>query len=401
MSMLRSEQGEPTYFLALVTDMTRHKQAEQLLQVSEAFVRDILDSLSAHICVLNQEGGIIQTNEAWKRFAQANSDQTATIGAVGDNYLEVCRRAIVSGDTTVRPILSGIEAVLAETQLVFSTEYTCHSPKKERWFLLRVTRLREASGVVLSHTDITERQQAEASLHAKQVELEQSRAQLRDLTTKLITAQEEERRRLARDLHDDITQRLAALTIDLGNLRVRESDSNESTPEDLEQLRKRAKQLTTDVQRLSHELHPTILDHLGLEEAVREHVEEFAARTGLTTQVVTRRLPTTIPLQHATCLYRVLQESLQNIRKHANATSVLVRLLKTPQGVGLCVHDDGRGFEQAQETRKLRGMGLSSMAERVGILKGTFRVRTKPGDGTEIYASIPLESREAEGTGVR
>lgn len=369
------------------------------LRASEVFVRDILDSLSAHICVVNQDGVILKTNKAWKQFAQANSDQTATIGVVGDNYLDVCRRAIAGGDITVQPILSGIEAVLVGRQQLFSTEYSCHSPEKERWFLLRVTRTKQASGAVLSHMDITERRHAEETLLQKQRELERSQARRQYLTARLFTVQEDERQRLARDLHDDITQRLAALTIDLGNLRGRGADSKESATGNIEPLHARAKQLTTDVQRLAHQLHPSILDHLGLEEAVREHVEEFAGRTGLATQVVVRQLPQMIPLEHATCLYRVLQESLQNVSKHANATHVLVRLLKTPQGVGLCVHDDGRGFEHSQETARPRGLGLSSMAERVGLLKGTFRLKTKPGDGTEVHASVPLEQGEASDEG--
>ncbi|HMS85832.1 MAG TPA: PAS domain S-box protein [Nitrospira sp.] len=236
--------------------------------------------------------------------------------------------------------------------------------------------------------DVTERKQAEDIVCRQWAKLE-------DLTSRLIQAQDNERQRIARDLHDDITQRLAALTIDLRGLPLPGGALNESASGALEQLHERAKQLTTDVQRLAHQLHPSILEHVGLEAAVRDHVEEFTARTGLATRVVVRRLLPTIPLEQATCLYRVLQESLQNVSKHANATDVLVRLLKTPQGVGLCVHDDGRGFEHQQETTQLKGLGLTSMAERVGILKGRFRIWTKPGDGTEVHASVPLEQREA------
>ncbi len=235
--------------------------------------------------------------------------------------------------------------------------------------------------------DITKRKQAEDTVR-------QQRAQLEALTAQLILVQECERQRIARDLHDDITQRLAALAIDLRSLCLRGSVLDESASVELEQLGQRAKLLTADVQRMAHQLHPSILEHIGLEAAVREHVDEFAGRTGLTTQLVVRRLPPTIPLEQATCLFRVLQESLQNVRKHANATTVLIRLLKTEQGVGLCVHDDGRGFEHSLETERPRGLGLSSMEERVGILKGTLRIKTKPGDGTEIHAWVPLESRE-------
>lgn len=284
--------------------------------------------------------------------------------------------------------------VLAESPRVFEQghhvhEYRfCHQDGTYRWIHDEVRLIRDPAGVPVElvgfQIDVTQRKRVEE-------ELRQNHAQLEDLTAKLFQAQDNERRRLAHDLHDDITQRLAALTNDLGNLRLKGS-----TVGDLDPLYNRAKQLTTDVQRLSHQLYPSILDHLGLEEAVRDHVEEFSARTGLATEVVVRHLPPTIPLTQATCLYRILQESLQNVSKHANATTVLIRLVKTPEGIGLCVHDDGRGFDPPQETRKPRGLGLTSMAERVEALKGTFRIKAKPGDGTEVHASVPLEEVKRE-----
>lgn len=101
--------------------------------------------------------------------------------------------------------------------------------------------------------------------------------------------------------------------------------------------------LAEELQRLAHHLHPSILEHVA---AIREHVEDFAARTGLTTEVVVQKVPTTVPLDTATCLDRVLRESLRNVEKHAYATNVLIRLLGTGRGVGLHVCDDGRGFDQ-------------------------------------------------------
>jgi len=145
------------------------------------------------------------------------------------------------------------------------------------------------------------------------------------------------------------------------------------------------------VQQLAHNLHPSILEHVGLEAAVREQVDEFAARTGLAVEVMTREVPHPLSLEQATCLYRILQESLQNVRKHAQASNVLVRLLGTSRGVGLCVHDDGRGVEQSGAGGGGMGLGVTSMRERVRLLNGTFSIRTKRGDGTEIHAWIPLE----------
>lgn len=390
-SILCSDRGRPLYLVALVTDISQRKRDERLLQSNEAFTREVLDSLSAHVCVLDRDGVILRTNEPWKEFAQANSDTLRTIGAVGDNYLAVCRRAIADGDATVLPILSGIEAVLAGRQEAFSAEYPCDSPDEKRWFLLRVSPLVESQGVVLSHLDISDRKRVEEALHVKQRELEKSQAKLEELTAKLLMAQETEWRRLACELHDDITQRIATVAIDLQGIRSVTHGSEASLLAHVHQAGKMAEQITTDLQRLAHQLHPSLLEHVGLEAAVQEHVEEFEARTGLKTKVQVRNLPTAFSLDRATCLYRVLQESLQNVRKHANATYVVIRLLGSTRGVGLCIHDDGRGFDQdCQTSNGRKGLGLISMEERVGVLQGTFRIKTKPGDGTEIHAWVPL-----------
>lgn len=394
-SILLSDKGLPLYVVALVMDISQRKRDERLLQSSEAFTRAVLDSISAHVCVLDSNGVIIRTNESWKQFALANSNRPRTIGAMGDNYLAVCRRAIVDGDVTVFPILSGIEAVLAGKQEAFSAEYPCDSPDEKRWFLLRVSPLIETQGVVLSHLDISDRKRVEETLLVKQRELERSQGKLEELTSKLLMAQETERQRLARELHDDITQRIAAVAIELQGIRSVTPGSEASFLAHVHRAGKMAEQITTDLQRLAHQLHPSLLAHLGLEAAVQELVEEFATRTGLKTNVQMRDLPEALSLDRATCLYRVLQESLQNVRKHANATYVVVRLLGSNQGVGLRVHDDGRGFDHAQQVSNGRkGLGLISLEERVGALHGTFRIKTKPGDGTEIHAWVPIGEYE-------
>ena len=204
-------------------------------------------------------------------------------------------------------------------------------------------------------------------------------------------AQETERRRLARELHDDLTQRMATLAIDLHGIRSVTPESEAFWVAGVHKAGKLAEEITTDLQRLAHRLHPSLLEHVGLLAAVEEHAEEFEARTCLKTTVVARRLPAALFIDHATCLYRVLQESLQNIRKHADASSVLIRLMGTKRGIGLCVRDDGHGFDRlSTSVGRLKGLGLISMQERVEALQGTFRIKTKPGDGTEVHAWVPL-----------
>ena len=246
----------------------------------------------------------------------------------------------------------------------------------------------QVGGIVIFTEDITQRKRDEE-------ELRRQRARQEDLAAKLLMAQETERRRLAQDLHDDITQRVAAVAIDLQSIRAVSPGSEASLIAQVHRSGKMAEQIATDLQHLSHRLHPSLLEHVGLEAAVQEHAEEFEGRTGLKTQVVVRNLPAVLSLARATCLYRVLQESLQNVRKHANATHVLVRLLGTKGGAGLCIHDDGRGFDYVQQTSNGRkGLGLISMEERVEALQGTFRIKTRPGDGTEVHVWMPMDRHE-------
>jgi PAS domain S-box-containing protein len=392
---LLDEEGRPQYLLGISEDITERKQVEEVLRSSEELLRGVINSLSAHVAVLNAEGTIIAVNRAWERFASANDAHNLSAVWVGANYLEECRRA-AGRNGQVRDIVVALEEIMTGHRASFQIEYPCHSATEQRWFMLRATPLATGTGgLVVAHENITERKRVEEELRRLNSELEdrvaRRTAELRDLSVKLLQVQEEERRRIARELHDDFSQRLAALTLELRNVCADVSAPGAVLSSRLNRLGDMAERLATELQQVAHRLHPSILEHAGLEAAVREHVEEFATRTGLTAEVIVRNVPKTVPPDQATCLFRVLQESLQNVKKHANASSVLIRLLRTDRGLGLCVHDDGRGFEDSQGVSSRKALGLTSMSERVGVLKGTFRVQTKPGVGTEVHAWVPLE----------
>lgn len=181
-------------------------------------------------------------------------------------------------------------------------------------------------------------------------------------------------------------QWMATLTIDLQSFSRSTAASEPSLDTRLHRAGKMAEQITTDLQRLVHQLHFSLLEHAGLEAAVLELVQEFETGAVVKTNVVVRNFPAILSVDRATCLYRVLQECLQTVRKHANASNVLVRLLGTRGGVGLCINDDGRGFDVAQESAgRRKGLGLISRGERLGMLNGTFRIQSKRGYGTEVH----------------
>jgi PAS domain S-box-containing protein len=254
--------------------------------------------------------------------------------------------------------------------------------------------LRDGSGRIYATggiaTDITERKGVQDELVRSQAELRKQGAQLQALTSRLLTAQENERQRIARELHDDFSQRLAALVLDVASMEQRPPVLPELVPKLLEPVREQLEQLADDVHDLAYKLHPSLLVHAGLQPAIQDHVHRVAARTGLHIQFKARGALDSIPLDQSTCLFRILQEGLQNIAKHANAKDVTVQLSGSPYGIGLSLTDNGKGFDANGEPGRPRGLGLISMQERLRTLNGYLRVHSRPAGGTKICAWIPI-----------
>jgi signal transduction histidine kinase len=211
---------------------------------------------------------------------------------------------------------------------------------------------------------------------------------IRALTGRLITSQEDERQRIARELHDDMAQRLSLLAVDLGRLG-RQDLPPADLPERLSALSSQAAELGGDLQRVSHELHPATLTQLGLELAVRAFCTELAQSRRLAIAVDARGVPQRLAPDVALCLYRVLQEALQNVVKHSGASRAAVTLSGGDGALTLTVADDGAGFEPAAAPDRA-ALGLTSMRERVRLLGGTLRVDSRLGGGTHIEARVPL-----------
>jgi PAS domain S-box-containing protein len=382
-------------FTAIVRDITERKKAEEMLLTSEAFTRAVVDSISAHVCVLNGEGVILKTNDAWNELAYEHVDSVFTIGEVGQNYFDLCRRTAVGSASTGPAILQGLEAVLRGDVPIFSAEYCAELPEEERWFLMRMTPLKGSKGVVILHTDISSRVWMARELEKHVVLLGKKREELESLTGKLIDAQEQERKRIARDLHDDFNQRLAALSLELETLERTPSAPPERIARQLAVIRGQVGQLSDDLHDLAYKLHPSLLDHVGLELAVREHVDEFAKRTKVSMIYIPRKVPGTLSPEIATALFRVMQESLQNVSKHAEATNVTVRLTGSSKGIGLSVRDNGKGFEMDVHQAQRAGLGLVSMQERARLLDGFLQIHSHPGQGAKVCAWIPISQEGA------
>jgi signal transduction histidine kinase len=258
------------------------------------------------------------------------------------------------------------------------------------WSSTLVTEAQDATRhLVWVGVDVTEARLAEKALQQTEI-LRHSREQLRTLTAGLVEAQEEERRRVSRELHDDISQRLAALAIQLEVLHQARGTSAEELRGKLGELRKQMEVLSEDLRRTARNLHPFALTHLGLGAALRSYCEEFSNLRQFKVRFTARALPATIPPGVALCVYRVVQEALGNVAKHAGAKRAAVSLSASGHALHVAIRDDGHGFDL--DHAKGKGLGLISMEERVRHLGGTFSIAPKAGDGTRIEVRIPFEA---------
>lgn len=370
----------------LQAEITERKQAESVLRRSEEQFRTVVESAPNGILLVDGGGRIVLVNEQIER--QFGYRREELINHPVERLLPGHFRRDHAG---LRETYQ--EAPAARAMGRGRDLYGLRKDGSELPLEIGLSPIETTSGtmVLASVVDITERKQAEEALHQKQLELQQSQAQLEDLASKLLTAQDSERQRIARDLHDDFSQRLVALTLDLAALDRQPSLSPESLGKALEPVREELAQLSDDLRRLAHRLHPSLLKHAGLRAALEEHIQQAMKRTELRITLKVGNVPESLPLDSATCLFRVCQESLQNVVKHANATDVLVKLSGSAKGIGLSVTDNGKGFDVHNKRNHQKGLGLISMQERLRLVKGFLNIHSRPADGTKVCAWIPFQ----------
>ena len=217
-----------------------------------------------------------------------------------------------------------------------------------------------------------------------------------DLSRKLIIAQEQERARIARELHDDITQRLALLAIEIDQI-TENCDQKRSTLRNLAQdIARKTREIASDIQALSHELDSSKLGYLGLATAAKSWCRDFGGRTGIEIRFESTALPKSIEPEISLCVFRVLQEALQNASKHSGTKQVHVQLREKSGEIQLSVRDSGIGFEMGAVTQG-RGLGLTSMRERVRMVGGTIVIDSMPLAGTAIIVRVPLTTARPSG----
>lgn len=232
--------------------------------------------------------------------------------------------------------------------------------------------------------DISERQQVERVL--------------RELSGRLINAQEEERRRIARELHDDLSQKVALLSVELQQLGQTPPGSGAKILARTHDLWERTRELSSDVHRLSHRLHPSKLEQLGLVTSVASLCREMSEQHGIEVECVSDEAPRSIPGDIALCLFRIVQESLSNVIKHSGTKAARVELAGRKSAIQVRISDAGVGFD-TESVRAKTGLGLLGMRERLRPLDGEMSIDSQPGQGTRIEVRVPLPPSEPPARG--
>ena len=215
----------------------------------------------------------------------------------------------------------------------------------------------------------------------------EARGELERLSARLVAAQEEERRTISRELHDEVGQTLSAVLVDAANLANRIPPADTVARQYLESIRSHADSSVNSIRNIALLLRPSMLDDLGLIPALEWQAREVSRRSGVKVKVSDENVPDTLPDAVRTCIYRLVQEALHNVAAHSGAKNVVVNVRRENSSLILRVEDDGSGFDSA----RTRGMGLLGMEERVRQLGGRLEIHSEPGKGTRLRASLPIE----------
>ncbi len=360
-------------------DVSDRKRAEALAREALTYAESVVQTLHEPLLILTADLVVKLANPAFYRYFKVQPEETLgrRIYDLGNGQWDI---------PTLRMLL---EEVLPENSVIdeYEVAYAFQSIGR-RVMLLNARKVDHLRLILLGLRDITERKRLEENLREKVRKsteaLDTSQAALQELSGRLMGAHEEERRKIARELHDDFAQRTAV--IDMSLAQVVSLVPSPKGVEALTSARRQLADLTADLRQVSHGLHPSILGDLGLMSALNQLVHEFNDSGGTAHFIRSRRNPPLTPEQ-STLLYRIAQEALRNSRKHAPGSVVRVVLASVDGRLRLCIEDSGPGFDLAQKRDK-PGLGLVSMQERARLLGGNLVVKTKPGAGACISVCI-------------
>ena len=348
--------------------------APPIVRNRASFVRSRTDQ----VALIDSQGMILAVNKSWLDLAETTGTPSKYVGP-GVNYLDVCRRSSASSNDA-RQALNGIRAVSRNEIPSFAMDYAADLPSGEARFRMTATQVHFGSArVVIAHTDITD----------MQLSNEHTSKRMQQFARRLMHAQEQERERISREIHDDLGARIASLSLLVHRIMSKENGRSDPRMHDLTQVIESIGDLAKALRDLSHGLHPPVLRHAGICIALKQLCAEFEKMSGLqVTAVVPSEVPE-VSADVALSIYRIAQECLQNIAKHSGAHKAKVLLERIGQQVCLKITDMGSGFLQSQINQK-GGLGLISIQERVLCMKGKLEVCSALGVGTEVTVRIPI-----------
>jgi PAS domain S-box-containing protein len=359
---------KPEYGVALVAFLAA---AFVIIQLAERS-RRLLEERGSLLNLSLEPSGI---RDRTGNFRLVNPAMEALLGATME---QLCSRHFLEFVHPDDHLLSEAAFGALSTQPVVDFENRYRAKDGDwRWLHWRIAPHTDSTSEVLAVArDITEEKWAQDKL--------------RDLADQVMTAQEEERRRIARELHDDVTQRLATLGIELGLLKRTEVSGPSDLHRNLGRLQTQILQLSEDIRRLSHSLHPSILEHSDLAAALEAHCREFTQQHNITVNFLSRDVPSEIPRPIALALYRIAQESLQNVARHSEATTASIVLAgEVGARLSLFVIDNGRGFD-VSKAKISPGLGLVSIDERARHIGAAVTIDSMTDAGTRLTVHVPL-----------
>ena len=365
--VLRDDSGEPSRVAGVNMDVTERKLAEQALHAHEELLKIFVKNVPAAVAMLDRDMHYLQVSDRWCTDYLPGREQI-----LGLSHYEIFPDMPERWKEVHRRCLHG------ETIRVDEDRWDGQDgPHWARWEV-RPWKTAEGTvgGILILAEDITRRKQMEEILSG--------------MSRKLIEAQEQERARVGRELHDDINQRLALLTIDLAQLLGDPSEIQRR----MQKLQQQIAEISNDVQALSHELHPSKLEYLGVIAGIRSWSREFSEHQGIEINFKAE-IASAIPFEIGVTLFRILQEALHNAVKHSGVKRLEVELSEHNNEIHLTISDAGKGFD-IEGARQGRGLGLASMEERVRLVNGTIAIDSKLMGGTTIRVRVPFEKPQSQ-----